>query len=439
MTTFLGATVQRVDVGPEVVLIRARAPGATSFVIVASGRRGGVGVAAEKPWKGAGLPGGVAPDGEKMRYRARLEGGRIEALGARSIVIQKGESRFVIEAAMSDGSRIVLREAAAAEAFDTDARDEDALLAEGERLGRELGEGAFAARRQEVTRALAKARARVTRRIEAVRGDLARIGEADDLAARAALFVAEAARAPRGATKIAVTDWSTGEPVPIELALDPARSAREQVDAMFKRARRLKLGAAIAEKRLAETEATAARLEAVAGDLDAVTTPAEIEALVTALRSAAPRDFALAQARAGDGKGTAKTAPSRPFRTFAGSGGARIFVGRGAAHNDALTFHTARPHDLWLHAKARAGAHVIVPLDKNQVCPSDVLVDAAHLAAHFSEAREEAIVEVQHTPRRYLRKPKGSAPGFVIVDREKVLVLRVERDRLAGLLAAEEP
>jgi hypothetical protein len=48
------------------------------------------------------------------------------------------------------------------------------------------------------------------------------------------------------------------------------------------------------------------------------------------------------------------------------------------------------------------------------------------------------VVEVQHTPRRYLRKPKGSAPGLVLVDREKVLVLRVERERLARLLAAEE-
>ena len=80
----------------------------------------------------------------------------------------------------------------------------------------------------------------------------------------------------------------------------------------------------------------------------------------------------------------------------------------------------------------------MVPLDKNQTCPADRLVDAAHLAAHFSEAREEAVVEVQYTPRRYLRKPKGSAPGFVVVDREKVLVLRVEQGRLARLLAAEE-
>ena len=79
-----------------------------------------------------------------------------------------------------------------------------------------------------------------------------------------------------------------------------------------------------------------------------------------------------------------------------------------------------------------------MPLEKGHACPSDRLVDAAHLAAHFSEAREEIVVEIQHTERRHLRKPRGSAPGLVVVDREKVLVLRVERERVARLLAAEE-
>jgi hypothetical protein len=436
--SLLGATVQRVDVGPEVVLLRVRAPGQTGYVIVAAGRRGGVGVTAQKPWKGAGLPGGVAPEGERTRYRTRLEGARLFGVGERWIALLTRDACFIIEADRADGARVTLRPARAVEAIDA-TRSEEAIRAEGARLAAELGEGAILARRQAIARAIGRAGARVARRIEAVRGDLGRIGAADDVAARAALFVAEAARAPRGAARLVVTDWSTGEPLPVELPLDPARSAREQVEAMFKRARRLKLGRAIAERRLHEAEAMATRL----ADAAAQVAGAPVEALdgvVQAARAAAPRDFALADAGAGQGRGAsaAKAAPSRPYRTFAAEGGARILVGKGAASNDGLTFHVGRPHDLWLHAKGRTGAHVIVPLPKNQSCPGEVLVDAAHLAAHFSEAREEAVVEVQHTPRRYLRKPKGSAPGLVLVDREKVLVLRVERERLARLLAAEE-
>jgi predicted ribosome quality control (RQC) complex YloA/Tae2 family protein len=113
-------------------------------------------------------------------------------------------------------------------------------------------------------------------------------------------------------------------------------------------------------------------------------------------------------------------------------------VGKGAADNDALTLKIAKPHDLWLHAKDRTGAHVIVPLEKNHTCPAEDLIDAAHLAAHFSDARDEKAVDVQYTPRRYLRKPKGSAPGAVVVDREKVLLLRFDAVLLRTLLERED-
>ena len=460
------AAVQRVDVGPLVAMLRLRAPGETSYLILAAGRRGGVGLLASRPWKGAGLPGGSSLDGEKLRVRARIEGARVEALGARWILLRKGEARFALEAGAGEGARVTLRELPAGEPLADDARagdvedvedvedvgavgavgddgDDGARWAEGERIARALGEDALATRRLELGRAMAKARARIDRRVEAVRADLGRIDEADELAARATAFVAEASRAPRGATRLTVTDWSTGAPQPLALELDPARPAREQIDAMFKRSRRLKLGAVIARRRLDEASQAAARLDAVGARLGAASSLAEVEALAGEARAAAPRDFALAARSAGGpGKaatGGAKAAPSRPFRLYRDAAGERILVGRGAAHNDALTFHHARPHDLWLHAKGRTGAHVLVPLEKGHTCPADRLVDAAHLAAHFSEAREEAIVEVQHTERRYLRKPRGSAPGLVVVDREKVLVLRVERERLARLLAAEEP
>jgi predicted ribosome quality control (RQC) complex YloA/Tae2 family protein len=208
---------------------------------------------------------------------------------------------------------------------------------------------------------------------------------------------------------------------------------------MFKRARRLKQGGAVASERLRDAERTAARLASVSSRLEDADTPAAMEDLAREARAAAPRDVVFAERATGEAKPTRRSAaPSLPYRTFRGASGARILVGRGAAHNDALTFHVARPHDLWLHAKGHTGAHVIVPLDKGRTCPSDVLVDAAHLAAHFSDARGEGVVEIQHTPRRYLRKPKGSPPGLVVVDREKVTVLRVDADRITRLLATEE-
>src|SRR6202023_958055 len=118
-------------------------------------------------------------------------------------------------------------------------------------------------------------------------------------------------------------------------------------------------------------------------------------AIAERARAIAPRDFRATSpwsdgGRRGAAKGAQPALP--PFRVFHGARAARILVGRGAAHNDELTFHVAKPHDLWLHAKGRTGAHVIVPLSKGASCPPDLLADAAHLAAHFSDARAEATV-----------------------------------------------
>jgi predicted ribosome quality control (RQC) complex YloA/Tae2 family protein len=294
-----------------------------------------------------------------------------------------------------------------------------------------------AAQREALGKALGRALARITRRITAVRGDLARAEEADALAHRAQLFVAEAARARRGATRLVATDWSSGEPREVVLEIDPSRDAQQQVNAMFQRARRLKEGARISLERLGAAERTHAALETIATELSTAEEP-DLASLAARARAAAPRDF-----HAPPAEGTA--APSKrkqdqakpPYRTFLASSGVRILVGRNAEKNDELTLHVARPRDLWLHAKNRKGSHVVVPLAKGAVCPPEVLAEAAHLAAHFSDAREEDLVEIQHTARRYVRKPRRSPPGLVVLDREKVMLLRRHPEVLRALLERE--
>jgi predicted ribosome quality control (RQC) complex YloA/Tae2 family protein len=381
----------------EVALLELRVPGETRHVVVAEGL-------------GVGLLG--------ADQRARLK----EVLAG---AVKPGEAR----------ARALAEQAARG----IEGVELDELRAQGARIVEEVARGEAGGRRDALRRALGKAIARVERRIEAVRGDLSRAEGADAMAQRAQLFVAEAGRAARGATRLVAVDWSSGEPQDVELKLDPARGAREQLDAVFARARRLKEGARIARTRLADAEKAAAALGELARAL-ADADLADLAGLASRARSAAPRDFKLAAAAAPGARARAAPGaqpPLPPYRTFFSSSGARLLVGRAAEKNDALTFHVARPHDLWLHAKNRAGSHVVVPLEKNASCPGDVLVEAAHLAAHFSEARDEAVVEVQYTPRRYLRKPRGSPPGLVVVDREKVLVLRREDALLRALLERE--
>jgi predicted ribosome quality control (RQC) complex YloA/Tae2 family protein len=55
--------------------------------------------------------------------------------------------------------------------------------------------------------------------------------------------------------------------------------------------------------------------------------------------------------------------------------------------------------------------------------PKNVLQRAAELAAHYSKNRNESLSAVIYTPCKFVRKVKGSAPGAVMVDKEKVIMV----------------
>ena len=290
-------------------------------------------------------------------------------------------------------------------------------------------------------RELARAIVRLSKRVKAVNLDLAKIAEAESLARLAPWIVPAAAKARRGAKSLAFSDWSSGEAKNIEIPLDPAKSPKEQVDAMFARARRLRAGRPIAERRRDEASVLADELRALHGELAAIDPDspdleARIESLYERAKKVAPKEIrGDAQAPVAKRK-LQERAP--PFRTFIGRGDTKILVGRGADRNDELTFDVARPHHAWLHAKGEAGAHVVVCVKKGAELTQDELVDAAHLAAHFSKARGETLVDVSYTYRRYVRKPRKSPPGTVVVDREKVITVRMEPARIETLLATEQ-
>lgn len=261
---------------------------------------------------------------------------------------------------------------------------------------------------------------RLERTKEKVRGDLARTAKADALRREGELLAQNLHRLVRGATSVTLSEYlEDGSTRDVTVALDPKRTPKEEVAWRFHQYRRLERGAELARARLASLEAEA---EAVRAEL------ARLESEPVN----APPPGALSRARPG------RQAPLPAYREYVGHGGQRIWVGRGAVHNDTLTFRIAKPFHVWFHARGVPGAHVVVPLEKNAQLSSEVLLDAAHLALHHSDLKGEPRGEVSHTQVKFVRKPKDAAPGAVTFTREKTLLLRVEPERLARLLAQDE-
>ncbi len=250
------------------------------------------------------------------------------------------------------------------------------------------------------------------------------------------LLVANLHGLPRTGARFELLDYTLDPPAAHTLEIDPALGPGAQAEAWFKRARKLARGAVLAAERAQATRAQLDALELELERIEGARSDAELEQIAGAAEPAVSRALQRPdRSRAG------RRVPQRrlPYRRFSGSGGRAILVGRGAADNDRLTRDHARPQDLWLHARDEAGAHVVVPLERGEACPPELLCDAATLAAHFSQARGHSPVDVVHTQRRYVRKPRKSEPGRVVLEREKVLRLRLEPARLKRLLASEPP
>lgn len=113
------------------------------------------------------------------------------------------------------------------------------------------------------------------------------------------------------------------------------------------------------------------------------------------------------------------------FKTFE-MDGFQILVGKNAKNNDLLTQKHAFKEDLWLHAKDVSGSHVIIKYQAGKKFPKPVIEKAAQLAAYYSQRKTDSLCPVIFTPKKFVRKPKGGAPGAVVVEKEAVVMVKPE-------------
>lgn len=437
--SLLGARVVRVD-RPTRALLALELTGSRSRVLLVSVAAGasGMGLVARRP---RGMP--IDAFGMALRKRitsARVVGLEGDARGSR-LVLETLEGLVVVEARsdrdaqgfafIDESGRLVTATYPGARPGEPrDPVDESLLDEAGSAILSAVRDVAAAAREKALRQSLNTAIARAERKILAIGRDAARADRSPELRREADLLVSLPDDRP-GRSAITVDDFHEDPPRPRTIALDPREGPRAAAGRRYAEARRLERGVAIARER---TEAAIRERDAWLALRDRL--DREGESVLDALESALDAKGRAPRAPVEAGAKKPKDA-HRPFRAYASERGIPLYVGKNAADNDALTVGIAKPHHLFVHVRGRPGSHVIVVLDRGQIADEQTLVDAATLAAHFSSTRGETIVEIVHAERRHVRKPKGSAPGSVRVDREKTMLLRLEPARLTRLLATE--
>ena len=115
-----------------------------------------------------------------------------------------------------------------------------------------------------------------------------------------------------------------------------------------------------------------------------------------------------------------------PYNEFI-KDGFKVWVGRNAKANDELTLKYRTKDDLWLHAKDVPGSHVLIKYESGKVVPSTVVEFAAEIAAYYSKRKTDSLAPVIYTPVKFVRKRKGSPAGAVVVEKEKVILVKPKK------------
>ena len=263
-----------------------------------------------------------------------------------------------------------------------------------------------------ITQAVSRAVKRLQRRIANIEEDLSTAADFETYKRYGELLQINMTTIKKGMDALTLDDIYYDPPQRVTIPLDPAMSPSENIDDYFKRHRKGREGLELLQRRLEITRDELAELEQMQGALNNDFDSAE-QQYQSELQSLLPRE-----------KEKQDSAPRLPYKEMTLSTGLTIFVGRDGSDNDRTTFEFARPHEFWFHTQQCPGSHVVMKFPNKKFEPSKrEIEETAAIAAWHSKARNDSLVPVIYTERRYVRKPRKAKPGLVTVEREKSVMV----------------
>ena len=208
---------------------------------------------------------------------------------------------------------------------------------------------------------------------------------------------------PEGAKELLAENYYDNNNI-VKVPLDPTLSAMDNSKKYFDKYGKLKRTAEALNELIVQTKAQIDHLESIQNALDIATSADD---LVQIKQEMAEYGFIKKNRFAKKEK-----IKSKPFH-YRSTDGYDIYVGKNNYQNDELTFKFATGNDWWFHAKGMPGSHVIVKAN-NEELPDRVFEEAGKLAGYYSKGRDSDKIEIDYLQKKNVKKPNGSAPGFVV-------------------------
>ena len=280
---------------------------------------------------------------------------------------------------------------------------------------------------QDLLKTAATAASRIRRKLAAQEKELLDCRDRDKWRVYGELITANLYRMERGMGRLTAQNYYDPDCAEVDIPLDVRLSPQENAAKYFKKYTKAKTAERYLTDQMEKGRAELVYLESVQQELAL----AESEQDFNDIRSELADGGYLR--RGGGGKKAAFQRPSKP-REFRSSAGLRILVGRNNRQNDRLTAKDAEKWDIWLHTQKIHGSHVIL-CTGGAVPDEQSLLEAASLAAYFSQAQDSTKVPVDYTPVKYVKKPAGAKPGMVVYTTYQTMLADPDESlvkRLAG-------
>ncbi len=283
-------------------------------------------------------------------------------------------------------------------------------------------------RSNDLLRMLLNTTDRLARKIAAQKEELAACADREELKKKGELLTANLWKMKKGDRVVTVEDYYNDNRE-MDIELDPALSPVDNAQKYYKEYRKAATAEKMLQKLIVEGEA---ELQYVDSVFDAVSrTSGESELLEI-------RQELSEQGYLKNYKNKNKLLKAQPPLKYRTSDGYLVWCGRNNKQNDKLTCRDARPWDIWFHTQGFAGSHVILVTEGTDLndLPDRTVEEAAAIAAWNSKARGAALIPVDYTQVKNVKKPNGAKPGMVIFDHYYTLYSTPDEEKVAAM--AEE-
>lgn len=268
-------------------------------------------------------------------------------------------------------------------------------------------------RKERVVRFLERMESKKSSRLEQLRQADKSLERAEEYEKRAHLLMAHAhEEIEPGSERVTVNNFYK-ENEPLEIEVDPGRGFSGNAERFYEKARSARRSYEESRRRLPEVRRELKRIRELRGEIDSIKSLGEMDDWM--------KEYAedLKSLGFGSDESGQTSSPYRKLKV----GKYEVWVGKSARGNDQLV-SLAHKEDVWLHARGVSGSHAVIRMGNTRdYPPREVILQAAGFAAWFSKARGMKSVPVMYTKVKYVRKPKGAAPGAVVAEREEVVMV----------------